>query len=159
MSIQAIAWVLEEAIAEMADRLVLLAIANHCDAHWTCFPSIELIAAEARVSRRTVFRCIDSLVLSGELAVTRARGRGHRNSYQVAPAKRCQVDTFDGLEKVSTTTLKGATGGTQTISNRSTSRTRVHAREAWEAEGLLEAIPEEQRKAGLAAVQAIKARA
>lgn len=54
MSIQAMAWVLEcERTTTGAERLVLLALANH--AHhdsWECWPSIELIGDEANIPRR-----------------------------------------------------------------------------------------------------------
>lgn len=72
MSIQAVAWVLEHSEATLADRLVLLAIANHCDARgWNGYPSVPLIAREARLGRSTVYRSIEALEASGELTVQR----------------------------------------------------------------------------------------
>lgn len=76
MSIQAVAWVLENSEATLADRLVLIAIANHADARgWNAYPAVPLIAAEARVDRATVFRALEALETSGELAIKRRPGR------------------------------------------------------------------------------------
>jgi hypothetical protein len=85
VSIQAIAWVLEHSEAKLADRLVLLAIANHADAQgWNAWPSVDQIAKEARVGRSTVFECLPRLVERGELEITPG-GRGPRstNSYRI----------------------------------------------------------------------------
>lgn len=72
MSIQAVAWVLEHSEATLADRLVLIAIANHADARgWNAWPSVPIIAREARVGRSTVYRAIEALEASGELTVQR----------------------------------------------------------------------------------------
>lgn len=139
MSIQAIAWVLENSGAEMGDRLVLLAIANHCDgAGYNAYPSVDQIAVEARVSRRTVFRSLESLELQGDLEVVRNRGRGNRNMYRLPLEKRCQPDTVNPDFTVSSTTLKGATGGTQSRPEPKTlARTPTRARpgvDFWEPE-------------------------
>lgn len=84
MSVQAMSWVLDHSESELASRLVLLAIANHCDAEGrNSYPAQASIAAEAHVSERTVRRCIDTLVEAGELTVkahqgmTTGRGRTH----------------------------------------------------------------------------------
>jgi len=79
MSIQAVAWVLEHSAASLADRLVLIAIANHADARgWNAWPAVPLIAAEARVDRATVFRSIAALEELGEIHVERRPGRPNR---------------------------------------------------------------------------------
>lgn len=99
MSIQAIAWVLEHSSSTLADRLVLLAVANHADASgWNAWPAIDRLALEARVDRRTVFRAIESLETAGELVVERRPGRS--NVYGVAallPDRGCQDVTPEGV--------------------------------------------------------------
>jgi hypothetical protein len=76
VSIRAVAWVFDFSESTLADRLVLLAIANHCDARgYNSYPSIEHIAREARVSRATIFRSIETLEQMGELVVHRRPGR------------------------------------------------------------------------------------
>lgn len=78
MSIQAVAWVLEHSEATLADRLVLIAIANHADARgWNAYPAVPLIAVEARVDRATVFRALDALEESGELTIKRRPGKAN----------------------------------------------------------------------------------
>lgn len=78
MSIQAVAWVLEQSEATLADRLVLIAIANHADGKgWNAYPAVPLIAAEAKVDRATVFRALTTLEESGELVVHRRPGRSN----------------------------------------------------------------------------------
>lgn len=75
MSIQAVAWVLEHSEATLADRLVLIAIANHADARgWNAWPAVPLIAREARVDRATVFRALEALEALGELIIQRRAG-------------------------------------------------------------------------------------
>ena len=75
MSVQAMAWVLEHSKATGNDRLVLLAIANHASKEGTeAWPSVPLIAREARVSQRTVTRALKRLAALGELEVMRGQG-------------------------------------------------------------------------------------
>ena len=75
MSIQAVAWVLEESLASYSERLVLIAIANHVGPTGWAWPGIDAIASEAFVDRSTVFRAIDKLVDMGELTVQKRPGK------------------------------------------------------------------------------------
>jgi hypothetical protein len=75
VSIQAVAWVLEHSKATLADRLVFIAIANHCDAHGCAWPAVPQIALEARVDRATVFRALNNIVELGELTIRSRPGR------------------------------------------------------------------------------------
>lgn len=82
MSVQAMAWVFDHSESEGSDRLVLLAIANHCNAKEpAAWPSIATIAAEARVDRATVYRSLKRLVALGELNVVSGGNRGVTNLY------------------------------------------------------------------------------
>lgn len=82
MSIQAVAWVLENSESTGSDRLVFIAIANHIGPTGWAWPSVPHIAKEARVDRATVFRALDTLEESGELAICRRPGKS--NLYGVA---------------------------------------------------------------------------
>lgn len=88
MSVQAMSWVLDHSESELAARLVLLAIANHCDSVGrNAWPSQEKIADEAHVSVRTVKRCVVALSEMGELTVGNrqgaAVGRARTNYYEL----------------------------------------------------------------------------
>lgn len=97
MSIQAVAWVLEHSEATLADRLVLIAIANHADARgWNAWPAVPLIAAEARVDRATVFRSITALEELGEIDVQRRPGRPNR--YGITALMGSQDATGEGSQ-------------------------------------------------------------
>lgn len=70
MSWQAVDWVMKNSPVRGADRLVLLVLANHADRDsWECYPSIETIAEQARLSRkRTVQECLERLEKGGHIA-------------------------------------------------------------------------------------------
>jgi hypothetical protein len=74
MSIQAVAWALEQDIPGTA-KLVLISLANRAD-HVTghCWPSMERIAKEASCSRRSVFTYIGALKRHGYVEVQSRRG-------------------------------------------------------------------------------------
>lgn len=81
-------WVFDHSRAELGARLVLLAIANHADAHGrNAFPSQKLIAEESAVSVRSVKRCVASLADLGELTVGvhegKVIGQGRTNYYEL----------------------------------------------------------------------------
>lgn len=117
MSIQAIAWVLEHSEATLANRLVLLAIANHADANgWNAYPSIPRIAAEARLNRSTVYRALDALVDAGEI-VCRHRP-GYSNMYGIAALQGSQSETPRGRnlrQKGSQSEKMGSQSETRTV--------------------------------------------
>lgn len=117
MSYQAIQWVLNHSRSAGADRLVLLAIAWHAGIDdWNAWPNIDQIAAKARVSRRTVFRSLEALETLGELQRTSGTGRGNPSSYRIPHEKvTTTTKTVSPCHplKVTTTTKKGATSGTQ----------------------------------------------
>jgi len=68
MSVQALGWVLDWSPTKGAERLCLLAIANHADERWEAYPSLETIAREANVTVDTARRSVRSLVRAGLLA-------------------------------------------------------------------------------------------
>lgn len=137
MSIQAMAWVLEQSESQGNDRLVLLAIANHCDAQfWNAWPSIDQIAREAGVHRATVFRCLKTLVDLGELRITHSGGGRALSNHYHLPGIPSQVATVSARkpsqssrETVANQPINSRTAATRTVSNRQ-EPTRVRAREA-----------------------------
>lgn len=71
MSIQVVAWVLEESDAEGGARLVLLALANHAHSDFTkAFPSVRTIAHEARMSTRSAQYNLRRLEADGRILRT-----------------------------------------------------------------------------------------
>lgn len=68
MSVQALSWVLEHSEARLADRLVLLCLADHAKADGTgAWPSIATIAHHARISRRQVSYSLAALEQAGAI--------------------------------------------------------------------------------------------
>lgn len=100
MSIQAVGWVLEHSDTRMADRLVLLAIANHAgtspvDGAWEAWPGVDLIAAEARLAPRIVQVALARLEADGVLERVvngapddRIRGGYRPNLYRIVTTPR-----------------------------------------------------------------------
>lgn len=161
MSIQALAWVLQNSKAELTDRLVLIAIANHCDAHWCCYPSIDMIAAEARVSRSSVLRSIKELVRLAELEVSPGgRGKGQRSTYRLAHYQGCQDDTVKLDFTVSSATSKGVTGDTHKPLRNRTTRVRAAVEPpAWEPEGALQKLTQDEKARSQERLRALRERA
>lgn len=162
MSIQAVAWVLEHSKAELADRLVLIAIANHCDARGhNAWPSAKHIAREARVTRRTVQRAIQSLEKLGELIVERRPGRP--SNFQLPLGRVGQDVPPRGRQDVPRKGAAGCpTGGTdrpttwdrmspeplRTVNEPSRARTRARTRD----------LTDDERAVGLENVRRIRRR-
>jgi len=77
-------WVFDKSTAKYSDRLILLAIANHCDRYGrNSWPKQTTIAAEARVSVREVIRAIEGLKASGELLVEEGAGEVGKHRYSL----------------------------------------------------------------------------
>jgi hypothetical protein len=91
MSIQAVAWVLDESEAEGIDRLVLISIANHTDERGISRPSVRKIAGEARISTNTVMAAVKRLVALGELEIaipgTRTTATRYRMTKRTNPTE------------------------------------------------------------------------
>ncbi len=99
MSIEAMVWVFRHSTARLADRLVLLAIADEADDDGTnAWPSQRRIADKARLGQSTVRRAIENLERLGELEVERPErtGRGHYNRYRVLMEKGAQSEHLSG---------------------------------------------------------------
>ena len=86
MSYQATGWVLEFSESQLGARLVLHSIAYHLnkDADW-CFPSLDTIAKECRMTKSGVIQAMERLEQSGELTVERTErpGSGSVNRYSM----------------------------------------------------------------------------
>jgi hypothetical protein len=111
-------WVFTHSTAAGADRLLLLAIADHAgDDGGDAWPSVPTLARKTGMSERTVQRGIGRLVDGGHLAVDRCAGRRGTNRYRVlmppaggatvspgtpaaAAHDRCRTATGDGLTPV-----------------------------------------------------------
>lgn len=82
MSIQALVWVIERSQARLADRCVLVSIANHCDRQGqNAWPSVDTISHEAKVSPRKVQVSLAHLSKMGELTIARNQGPRGTNLY------------------------------------------------------------------------------
>lgn len=111
MSIQAVGWVLDDSEATNADRLVLIAIANHIGPTGWAWPCIDTISRESRLGRRTVFRAIDALEEMGELTILRRPGKS--NLYGLARYKGCQSGTPQVVLEGSQSGTEGCQVGTK----------------------------------------------
>lgn len=81
MSIQAVAWVLDQEFPTKAARakLVLIAIANHADhTNGYCWLRADTIAREAACAERSVFRFVGALIRNGYIRRERRHGSDGR---------------------------------------------------------------------------------
>jgi hypothetical protein len=83
-SIQALVWVIEYSQSRLADRCVLVSIANHCDRQGkNAWPSVDTISHEAKVSTRQAQVSIARLCKMGELGVEKNQGPHGTNLYEL----------------------------------------------------------------------------
>lgn len=69
MSVHVISWVLKHSEARLADRLVLLVLADHASGDGTdSYPSVATIAHEARISERAVQYSLRKLEKDGHIS-------------------------------------------------------------------------------------------
>ncbi len=87
MSVACMTWVFSHSTAGGADRLLLLAIADHAgDDGRDAWPSVPTLARKTGTSERSVQRGISRLEAGGHLVVERCQGRGGTNRYAVVMA-------------------------------------------------------------------------
>lgn len=93
MSIQAVAWALEQDIGDAAAKLVLISLANALNGKTgKCFPTIEQICKESSCSKSTVIRKLKWLESEGWIVINAefaADKRQLANSYTIG----CQNET------------------------------------------------------------------
>jgi len=87
VSIQAVAWALEQNIPTSGMKLVLISLCNHADRHdQICWPSIQTLAREASMSRLSVQRHLKKLETDGYISIFptyEPSGRQRANQYQI----------------------------------------------------------------------------
>ncbi|MGY1733900.1 helix-turn-helix domain-containing protein [Geodermatophilus sp. SYSU D01045] len=87
MSVACMSWVFAHSTAAGADRLLLLAIADHAgDDGGDAWPSVPTLARKTGTSERSVQRGIARLQAGGHLVIERCSGRGGTNLYRVVMA-------------------------------------------------------------------------
>ncbi len=64
-------------------KAVLVALASYANSKGSCFPSIQRIADDTRLSERSCQKAIPELEAGGFLTVNRNTGRGHASVYQL----------------------------------------------------------------------------
>lgn len=97
MSIQAVAWVLENSESKLGDRCVLFSLANHTDKYGNdAWPSVKTIAEEANMNERNVRRCLDNLVEIGEISCV-----GERENDRGRPSKIWMLPKMPKPDKLS----------------------------------------------------------
>lgn len=81
MSIQAVAWAIKVRVGDPALKCLLIAISNYADEDGEAFPSLERLAFDTEISKRTVQRKLIELQTMGLLEITqRTRANGTRTS-------------------------------------------------------------------------------
>lgn len=153
MSIQAVSFVLDSDVPEVAAKMLLVCLANaHNNETGLCCPSVNRLAEESNMSRRSVQRWIKWLADNGFLEVvevTSESGRQQSNSYRLigfhrgaklTPLPRVGGVTADAGEGDSSDTPGGANCGTplkEPEENRKNERERAGGRvsfdQIWEA--------------------------
>lgn len=113
-------WLIRESdLLDGNELLLYLAMLSRADKKGICYPSVSLLAREARMSESTVRRTRKRLVAKGLVTVTRRRigdSRNDSNLYQVALPKRpavkfTQTDPVDNaLPEVQDDVLNGSHG-------------------------------------------------
>jgi hypothetical protein len=87
MSIQAVAWVLEDENVPGFARLVLISLANHADTKTGhAWPSVATIAKEAHISSRSVHTYLGALKRNGYIDIESGRhkaGQARSNNYWI----------------------------------------------------------------------------
>lgn len=100
MSVQAVAWALDQYIRDAATKLVLISLANYADKKTgECWPTIARICEESCQSKSTVLRRISWLMEAGLVEKTEMReesGRQKANHYRLVLARILTQDDYAG---------------------------------------------------------------
>ena len=99
MSVQALGWVLQNSPAKLADRLVLIAIADHASSETgQAWPSVSRLMTYSRLSERSVRASLRNLRDSGQITVEPSGGPHGVNVYTVVmtPAESAPLQDLQG---------------------------------------------------------------
>jgi Helix-turn-helix domain len=93
MSIQAVAWALDQYVPDPVLKLILISLANHAD-HITgiCWPSMRVIGNEASCRRETVLRKLPDLEERGFIEIIKAKRGERRRAHTYRLLIRCERD-------------------------------------------------------------------
>lgn len=83
MGIQATSTVWKYSKSRMADRLVLLAIAEHANDSGRCWPSTSRLAEMTGLDIRSIRRSVTRLIALGELEADRRGGKARSSKYRI----------------------------------------------------------------------------
>lgn len=81
MSLDATRWAWEQAEIKATEKLVLLSLADRADENHTCYPSVDRLADDTCLNRKTIMAAISALESAGLIAVDRVFGAA--NKYQL----------------------------------------------------------------------------
>lgn len=100
MSIALVSQVMRMRMKNQTEKLILLAFAEHSGDDDLSYPSVDLVAAEALCSGRTVQRVINQFIDDGLLKVgRRASGRGYPTQYRVYPEALGPIPEYSELRE------------------------------------------------------------
>lgn len=120
MSIRVMTRVWDGSTAKWGDLLLLLAIADSAHDDGVAYPTVCVLAAKSRMTRRGVQKAVARLVGAGELAVGKRPGRYGTNAYRVLVGLPAAGEgrTMDAPEGRTTDAPEGRTmgrGGANTV--------------------------------------------
>lgn len=99
ISVEAVRWAFTQSQSERSARLVLLAIATHCNDDGYCWPGLEAIMRYCRLSKPIVLKGIEELIGLKELTVEKGgRGAGDTNYYYLAAFMQGRVNKGKEIE-------------------------------------------------------------
>jgi len=114
MSIQAVAFVLDTEVKEVAGKMLMVSLANaHNHTTGLCCPSVARLSFESGMSRRSVQRWLKWLNDQGLIEIiekTDASGRQQANEYKIVGFSRGAIVTPSHKPKAVSVTPEGVTG-------------------------------------------------
>ncbi len=100
MSAELVSLALRQRIEDRTEKLILIVFAEHADADGLAWPSVDLVAAEAQCSGRTVQRAIGRFIDIGYLQLYHmAKGRGRPICYRVNPEATGRAPSYRELRE------------------------------------------------------------
>lgn len=91
MSIQAVAWALDQYVPDPVLKLILISLANHADhVNGICWPSMRVIGNEASCRRETVLRKLPDLEEGGFIEIIKAKRGERRRAHTYRLLIRCE---------------------------------------------------------------------